>query len=63
MEIYCNLLRNNHDYINYECILSVSELPYLVGMYGCKCFKDTLNIADEEYMKIDMILHSFYIKF
>ncbi len=52
---YCKLLQNNHDYINYEYILSAGGLPYLVEKYHYECFEQALLTAHSEYMKISSL--------
>ena len=60
MKRFCSSLENNHDYIDYECILSVAGLPFLVKTYGYDCFVKALEKAKEEYQKIDPILRGFF---
>ncbi|MBR4950157.1 MAG: hypothetical protein IKZ25_05205, partial [Clostridia bacterium] len=60
MKKFQTLLKKNHDYMDYEYILSVSGLPYLVEKYGYTCFKDTLEIAKNEYQKIDPLLRGYF---
>ncbi len=50
------LLLKNHDYIDYEAILSIGGLPYLVEKYGYKCCVDALETAKREYLEIDPLL-------
>ncbi|MBE6866428.1 MAG: hypothetical protein E7492_05680 [Ruminococcaceae bacterium] len=45
------LLKRNHDYIDYEDILSVAGLPYLVKTYNYDCCISALAVAKEEYLK------------
>ncbi len=60
MENFRKNLERNHDYIDYNCILSVAGLPYLVNTYGYNCFVQTLEKAKEEHEKIDSLLHGFF---
>ncbi len=53
-------LEKNHDYIDYNCILSVAGIPYLVDTYGYECFVRTLEKAEEEYQRIDPLLRGFF---
>ena len=60
MEKFRELLEKNHDYIDYEYILSEAGLPYFVEKYGYGCFKDTLETAKNEYQKIDPLLRGYF---
>ncbi len=53
-------LEKNHDYIDYEYILSDAGLPHLVNKYGFNCFKDALKTAKNEYQKIDPLLKGYF---
>jgi len=53
-------LEKNHDYIDYEHILSVAGLPYLANKYGYRCILDTLETAKNEYQKIDPLLRGYF---
>ncbi len=53
-------LEKNHDYIDYEYILSEAGLPYLVNEYGYRCFSDALETANNEYQKIDPLLRGYF---
>lgn len=53
-------LKNNHDYIDYEYILSTAGLPYLSKKYRYPCFKETWRIAQEEYLEIDPLLRGYF---
>lgn len=53
-------LRKNHDYQDYEQILSKAGLPYLVNEYGYPCFVQALKTAENEYLKIDPLLRGFF---
>ncbi len=53
-------LEKNHDYIDYEHILSVAGLPYLVEKYEYDCFETTLETAQNEYQKIDPLLRGYF---
>ena len=52
-------LEKNYDYVDYNCILSVAGIPYLVYTYGYECFVRTLEKAEEEYQRIDLLLDVF----
>ena len=54
------LLEKNHDYIDYEYILSVAGLSYLVEKYDYTCFKETIETAKIEYQKIDPLLRGYF---
>lgn len=60
MDKFCKSLEKNHDYIDYNYILSVAGLPYLVNTYGYTCFVQTLEKAKEEHQKIDPLLRDFF---
>ena len=60
MKRFAELLRRNHDYQDYEDILSCAGLPYLAREYGYPCFCRTLAIAREEYEKIDPLLRGWW---
>ena len=60
MEKFRKNLEKNHDYIDYNHILSVAGLPYLVDIYGYDCFSQTLKKAEEEYEKIDPLLRGYF---
>ena len=60
MKKLCANLENNHDYINYEYILSVAGLPYLEKEYGYESITMALNKAKEEYQKINPLLRGFF---
>ena len=53
-------LEKNHDYMDYNYILSVAGLPYLVNKYGYDCFVKSLEKAQEEYEQIDPLLRGFF---
>lgn len=53
-------MKKIHDYIDYEFILSDAGLPYLVNEYKYDCFTESLDIANEEYEKIDPLLRNFF---
>ncbi len=53
-------LEHNHDYVDYEYILSEAGLPYLVNEYDYCCFRDALKIANNEYKKIDPLLRGYF---
>jgi len=60
MEKFCKNLENNHDYTDYEYILSVAGLPYLTDKYGYDCFKKALKKAKEEYQMVDPLLRGYF---
>ena len=60
MEKFRNNLEKNHDYINYNYILSVAGIPYLVDTYGYDCFVRTLETAEEEHQRIDPLLRGYF---
>lgn len=60
MTKFQELLRKNHDYIDYEFILSAAGLPYLVKTYGYPCFAEALETAKNEYEKIDPLLRGYF---
>lgn len=60
MDKFCKSLEKNHDYIDYNYILSVAGVPYLVNTYGYKCFIETLKKAQEEYQEIDPLLRGYF---
>ena len=60
MKKFRELLEKNHDYIDYEYILSEAGLPYFVKKYGYSCFEDTLETAKNEYRKIDPLLRGYF---
>ena len=60
MAKFCANLEKNHDYIDYEHILSAAGLPYLAKTYGYDCFIKALHKAEEEYQKIDPLLRGFF---
>lgn len=53
-------LEKNHDYIDYNYILSVAGLPYLVNKYGYDCFVMSLEKAQEEHERIDPLLRGYF---
>ena len=60
MKRFCNNLEKNHDYIDYEYILSAPGLPYLVQNYGYSCFETAYKKAKEEYAKISSLLRGYF---
>ena len=60
MNKFCSSLEKNHDYIDYEHILSVAGLPYLAKKYQYECFKKALKKAENEYQKIDPLLRGYF---
>ncbi len=60
MEKFCRNLEKNHDYIDYNYILSVAGLPYLVDLYKYDCFAQVLKKAEEEHEKIDPLLRGYF---
>ncbi len=55
-----NNLGKNHDYIDYNYLLSVAGIPYLVDTYGYDCFVKTLEKAKEEHRQIDPLLQGYF---
>ncbi len=55
-----NNLSKNHDYIDYNYLLSVAGIPYLVDTYGYDCFVKTLEKAEEEYRQINPLLQGYF---
>lgn len=60
MNKFCKNLESNHDYADYEYVLSIAGLPYLLNTYGYNCFAITLERAKEEYQNIDPLLRGFF---
>ena len=56
MEKFRKNLEKNHDYIDYNDILSVAGLPYLVDVYGYDCFCKAYQKAQEEVQRISPLL-------
>ena len=48
------------NYIDYNYILSVAGLPYLVETYGYTSFVETLEKANFEYRKISSSLKGYF---
>ena len=60
MEKFQKGLCKNHDYIDYNYMLSIAGIPYLVNTYGYDCFMSTLEKAKEEHQKIDPLLRGYF---
>ena len=60
MAKFRNNLEKNHDYIDYNYILSAAGLPYLVKTYGYDCFVQSLEKAKQEHEKIDPLLRGYF---
>lgn len=60
MEKFCNNLEKNHDYIDYNYILSAAGLPYLAETYGYRCFTQALDKAREEHQKINAAFRGLF---
>ena len=60
MEKFRKNLEKNHDYIDYNYLLSVAGIPYLVDTYGYDCFVKTLEKAEEEHQRIDPLLRGYF---
>ncbi len=60
MEKFQKNLEKNHDYIDYNYILSIAGLPYLVHTYGYACFTEALKKAEQEHQKIDPLLRGYF---
>lgn len=56
MDRFCTSLEKNHNYIDYNDILSVAGLPYLVDVYGYDCFCKAYQKAQEEVQRISPLL-------
>ena len=56
MDNFRRNLEKNHDYIDYNDILSVAGLPYLVDVYGYDCFCKAYQKAQEEVQRISPLL-------
>ena len=52
MKKFEELTKKNHDYIDYEPILSVAGLPYLVKTYGFDCLKVLLKPQKKNMRKL-----------
>jgi len=60
MENFRKNLDKNHDYIDYNYLLSVAGIPYLVDTYGYDCFVKALEKAKEEHQQIDPLLQGYF---
>ena len=60
MKKFQQQLEKNHDYIDYEYILSEAGLPYLAEKYNYTYLKETLETAKKEYQKIDPLLRGYF---
>jgi hypothetical protein len=60
MHHFDSLLDNQHDYIDFEQILSVVGLPLLKDRHGYACFSESLVKAKSEYLKIDPLLRGVF---
>ena len=60
MDNFRRNLEKNHDYIDYNYLLSVAGIPYLVDTYGYDCFVRTLEKAEEEHQRIDPLLRGYF---
>ena len=56
MEKFCSSLKKNHDYMDYNEILSEAGLPYLVKTYGYGCFANAYDTALEESLNVPCLL-------
>lgn len=56
MSRFCASLEKNHDYMDYNDLLSVAGLPYLVDAYGYDCFRKAYQKAQEEAQRISPLL-------
>ena len=52
MKRFCASMEKNHDYIDYNYLLSAAGLPYFVKTYGYPCFQQALRIAETESRKV-----------
>lgn len=60
MEKFCAIMEKIHDYNDFNDILSVAGLPYLVETYGYPCFVKGVETAQREYEKIDPLLRGYF---
>ena len=60
MEKFRKNLKKNHDYIDYNYLLSVAGIPYLVDTYGYDCFVKTIEKAEKEYQQIHPLLQGYF---
>ena len=60
MEKFLKSLEKNHDYIDYNYLLSAAGIPYLVDTYGYDCFVKTLEKTEEEHQRIDPLLRGYF---
>ena len=60
MDNFRRNLEKNHDYIDYNYVLSVAGIPYLADTYGYDCFVRTLEKAEEEHQRIDPLLRGYF---
>lgn len=60
MEKFSRNLEGPCGYIDYNYILSIAGLPYLVETYGYSCFVQTLEKANQEYAKISSSLRGYF---
>ena len=60
MENFRKNLDKNHDYIDYNYLLSTSGIPYLVETYEYDCFVKTLEKAEKEHQRIDPLLRGYF---
>ena len=56
MEKFCGSLEKLHDYMDYNDILSVAGLPYLVKTYGYDCFREAYQKALDESANVPCLL-------
>jgi hypothetical protein len=59
MDKFCVSLEKMHDYTDYNEILSVAGLPYLVKTYGYECFLKAYEKALDESTKVPCLLGCF----
>lgn len=60
MEKFRKNIEGPCSYIDYNYILSVAGLPYLVETYGYSCFVQALEKANQEYAKISSWLRGYF---
>lgn len=60
MEKFRKNLEKSCGYIDFNYILSVAGLPYLVKTYGYPCFVQTLEKAHAEYSKLNSGLKGYF---
>jgi hypothetical protein len=62
MHQFNSSLESQHDYVDYEQILSEVGLPLLIRKYNYRCFSESLDKARTEYLKINPLLRGFFTR-